>query len=73
MRELTDKFTVLLIEDDEGDAFLIKHLLRDTYDFESKLEVSETLASGLERLGAGGIDVVLLDLGLPDSLGIKTF
>jgi diguanylate cyclase (GGDEF)-like protein len=29
--------------------------------------------TGLERLAAGGIDVVLLDLGLPDSVGLDTF
>ena len=31
------------------------------------------LSGGLERLGAGGIDLVLLDLFLPDSQGIATF
>jgi diguanylate cyclase (GGDEF)-like protein len=31
------------------------------------------LAQGLERLGAGGIALVLLDLSLPDSLGLDTF
>jgi PAS domain S-box-containing protein len=31
------------------------------------------LSEGLERLAAGGIDLVMLDLGLPDSNGLKTF
>ena len=32
-----------------------------------------TLALALERLAAGGIDVVLLDFGLPDSSGLESF
>ena len=31
------------------------------------------LSDGLERLDKGGIDLVLLDLGLPDSRGLDTF
>ena len=31
------------------------------------------LSEGLERLTEGGIDLVLLDLGLPDSRGLETF
>ena len=34
---------------------------------------TQALLSGLERLLAGGIDAVLLDLGLPDSQGLETF
>ena len=37
------------------------------------IEWVSRLADGLERLGRGGIDLVLLDLGLPDSQGLDTF
>ncbi len=37
------------------------------------IEWVSRLAEGLERLGRGGIDLVLLDLGLPDSQGLDTF
>ncbi len=39
----------------------------------SKIERVDRLSKGLDRLSAGGIDAVLLDLGLPDSQGLNTF
>ena len=38
-----------------------------------RLEVTSTLADGLARLKHGRVDAILLDLNLPDSLGITTF
>ena len=64
--------TVLLVEDDADDARLIAELLRLPAG-EFQLEQAERLAQGLRRLDQGGIDVVLLDLGLPDSQGRATF
>jgi MinD-like ATPase involved in chromosome partitioning or flagellar assembly len=37
------------------------------------LESRQRLATGLERLKDGGVDALLLDLGLPDSQGLDTF
>lgn len=37
-----------------------------------QLEHAETVAEGLKRLGAGGIDLTLVDLTLPDSVGLET-
>ena len=59
---------VLLIEDNPADAGLIRELL-DEY----RLTCVDRLSEGLERLDAGGVDVVLLDLSLPDSQGVETF
>ncbi|HEV8632433.1 MAG TPA: EAL domain-containing protein [Thermoanaerobaculia bacterium] len=63
--------SVLLIEDDPGDARLIRLLLSRARG--CALEHVQRLAEGLERLAAGGIDVVLLDFSLPDSRGIESF
>ena len=63
---------VLLIEDNEGDARLIREMLRESrlpFDFDHVT----TLATGLDRLAAGQEDVALLDLGLPDSQGLDSF
>jgi PAS domain S-box-containing protein len=65
--------TVLLIEDNPGDARLIQEMLAEGGDARFKLARAEQLSSGLERLAANDIEVVLLDLGLPDSQGFDTF
>ena len=66
--------TILLIEDDPADARLIREMLA-TAPIDGRpyrLEWIPELRAGIERLQAGGIDVVLLDLGLPGSWGIDT-
>ena len=35
-----------------------------------RMEWEESLSNGLARLAGGGIDVLLLDVGLPDSQGL---
>lgn len=63
---------ILLIEDNANDALAIKIML-ESADFPFKLEKAETLKSGLDILSEKQIDVILLDLGLPDSKGLDTF
>jgi PAS domain S-box-containing protein/putative nucleotidyltransferase with HDIG domain len=65
--------TVLLIEDNPGDARLIQEMLAEGGGDRFKLKCATHLSAGLERLVKGGIDIVLLDLGLPDSQGFDTF
>ena len=62
--------TVLLIEDNPGDARLLRELLAEAGAAQFDLVHVARLSAGLERLAAGGIDVVLLDLGLPDGQGL---
>jgi len=63
---------VLLIEDNPGDARLIQEILSESAQVEHQLQCADLLSTGLERLDKAGIDVVLLDLGLPDSQGLDT-
>ena len=65
--------TALIIEDNEADAFLVKEYLDEARPDGFALEQRPDLASGLARLAEGGVDVVVLDLGLPDSQGLATF
>ena len=64
---------VLIIEDDLDYYQLIKDILSESEQPSFLIEHREKLSKGLERLMQGNIDIVLLDLGLPDSSGIKTF
>ena len=59
---------VLLVEDDPGDALLVKELLSET-DFEVELERAMSVAEALPRLAWA--DCVLLDLALPDAFGLE--
>jgi Flp pilus assembly CpaE family ATPase len=63
----------LLIEDNPGDARLIREMLADVKIPSFDIKRAERLSAGLECLAEGGIDVVLLDLSLPDSHGLETF
>ncbi|MBM79735.1 MAG: hypothetical protein CMJ78_03965 [Planctomycetaceae bacterium] len=64
---------VLLIEDSLADAVFIKRILAKAERFTLQILHEETLALGLERIDTSEPDVVLLDLTLPDSLGMETY
>ena len=64
---------VLLIEDNPLDVRLIAIMLRDSAPGLFALEQVDRLEDGLRRLAAGDINVVLVDLSLPDSHGLETF
>ena len=66
-------FKVLLIEDNPGDARLLREMLVEINDASFELEWVDRLSTGLERLTDGGIDAILLDLSLSDSRGLDTF
>ena len=55
-------FRVLLIEDNPGDAELVKAALAEEGDAAFQVFCVEALLPGLDRLARGDIDLVLLDL-----------
>ncbi len=63
---------ILLVEDNPGDARLIGRMLEKAPGLACALECVETLDAAVARLREGGIDMVLLDLGLPGSSGLDT-
>ncbi len=63
---------ILLIEDNPGDARLIREMLFDGGNSDFALDVADTLNDGLGKLDAQNYDVLLLDLSLPDSFGADT-
>lgn len=64
---------VLLIEDNPGDTRLIREMLKEAGGMEFELEQADHLQSGLERIDLLNPAIILLDLSLPDSLGLDTF
>jgi signal transduction histidine kinase len=64
--------SLLLIEDDPADAYLLREMLRERRQLSFEVEWANRLRLGLEHLDAGQFDVVLLDLTLPDSAGLET-
>ena len=68
--------SVLLIEDDPDYSELVRHLLDgplvELPELQFSLLSANTLSEGLARLSDGEIQVVLLDLTLPDSTGLQT-
>jgi Flp pilus assembly CpaE family ATPase len=69
-----ENINVLLIEDDPDYAELVEQWLSSTPSADCFcLQWTDTLAHGLNRLAEGNVDVILLDLGLPDSTGVPTF
>lgn len=65
------KTNILIIEDNPGDFNLVKILLKDA-SIKHELFHADTYYDGIEVLKNREIDLVLLDLSLPDSSGFKT-
>lgn len=63
---------VLLIEDNPGDARLLRELLQETGSSQFELVHADRFSEALARLNERRFDVVLLDLSLPDAHGLET-
>jgi diguanylate cyclase (GGDEF)-like protein/PAS domain S-box-containing protein len=63
---------ILLVEDNQSDALAIKIML-ESAEFSFELQRADTLKSGLKILSEKQMNIILLDLGLPDSKGLDTF
>jgi DNA-binding response OmpR family regulator len=64
---------VLLIEDSEDAMLLVRYALREYGQGKYRLEWAKCLSEGLSMMLKGGVDVVLLDLGLPESSGALSY
>src|SRR6202140_4486959 len=63
---------VLLVEDSAGDARLIREMFRKETAGSFALTHVELMRDALSCLAKGGLDIVLLDMGLPDGHGLDT-
>jgi signal transduction histidine kinase len=63
---------VLLVEDNAGDARLLREMFRTEKPGSFELTHLLRMSEAMIHLGKGGVDVVLLDMGLPDAHGLDT-
>ncbi|MCP4607089.1 MAG: response regulator [Planctomycetes bacterium] len=69
----SEKIHILMVDDDPGAYRLVKMILAESpKPVEFTVESAGTLAEGLDVLAGQSFDLVMLDLGLPDSDGIET-
>jgi len=61
---------VLVIEDNRGDARLLREMFTDPLSHDATIVHVETMAAAEEYLRQQAVDVILLDLGLPDVQGL---
>jgi PAS domain S-box-containing protein len=70
---MSEKLRLLIVEDNPADSDFIREMLPQTGPVSFQIESVTRLSEALTRLESNGIDLVLLDLGLPDSQGLPTF
>ena len=64
---------VLLIEDNPDDQILTKRMLEKSTYSSFDITIAGSLSLGISYVGDVTLDAILLDLDLPDSLGVETF
>ena len=69
----SNTINILLVEDNLDDVHFLRMVLNKGSGVRFHLEPARNLAESLARLAKGGIDIVLLDLTLPESSGMDTF
>jgi len=67
-----ERIKALVIEDNPDDFRLIGEMFKESGIDCVDLQFCESLTQGIELLGQSAFDVVLIDLGLPDSQGLET-
>ncbi|MDY7106871.1 MAG: response regulator [Actinomycetota bacterium] len=72
-REPPDEVLLLVVEDDPLDAELVEGFARSVVTSDESITSVGTLAAAVGHLATARPDLVLLDLGLPDSQGSDTF
>lgn len=64
---------ILLVEDNPADVALIRLMLEESPPARVSVGDVDRLSSAVDRIASDEPGLVLLDLGLPDSMGLETF
>lgn len=63
---------ILLVEDNPADQELVTEVLQETSFFSYDLEACDRISEAEKRIDANKPDIILMDLSLPDSSGLRT-
>ena len=66
------ELNILLVEDNKGDERLIRELLGEQKLIRFNIEMASSLKESERKISENLFDIILLDLGLPDSSGLET-
>jgi len=66
-------YSILLVEDNSGDVRLIKELLKESPPLKFNIKHAGNLKDAIDIISTSELDSILLDLGLPDCVGLETF
>jgi two-component system, NarL family, sensor histidine kinase UhpB len=72
MRTLSENFNILLVEDNPSDQFLLEQMLLSSRLKIRTIYSASTIKEAKEHLEKTDIQLVLVDLSLPDSFGMDT-
>jgi PAS domain S-box-containing protein len=73
MQATQKKLNILTVEDNPGDLYLLEDMLKSSSLKIGKLYSTDRIMNAREVLQRNSINLVLLDLSLPDSFGIESF
>lgn len=68
-----NELIILMVEDNPGDQFLLEELLLSSGIKIRQLFTAESIKQAHQILKDNRVDIILLDLSLPDSFGINSF
>lgn len=63
---------ILVVEDNSGDAELVRAVLEQNVESSIEIAQSNRLTDAIRRIAVERFDLIVLDLGLPDSKGFET-
>ncbi|HYE55137.1 MAG TPA: response regulator [Chitinophagaceae bacterium] len=69
MKPVSELLNILIVEDNPADCIIIREMLSSSRSQISEVYEAEVLSQALQHLATHRINVVLLDLSLPDSFG----
>ena len=69
---MKNELNILIVEDNKGDERIIRELLGEQNRIKFNIAIALSLKESVVKIKKNDFDIILLDLGLPDSSGLDT-